>query len=81
MRSFDAGYSFHPGSIVTKGNRAVGTIFRGLRTREAPVLWNAFQSYVVPLLEYASQCWNPKLKKILNLLKAFRKDSQNAWLE
>ena len=73
VRSFDAGYSFHPGSIVTKGNRAVGTIFRGLRTRKAPVLWNALQSYVVPLLEYASQCWNPKLKKNIKSIESIQK--------
>ena len=73
VRSFDAGYSSHSGSIVTKGNRAVGTIFRGLCTREAPVLWNAFQSYVVPLLEYALQCWNPKLKKNIKSIESIQK--------
>ena len=58
---------------MTKGNRAVGTIFRGLRTREAPILWNAFLSYVVSLLEYASQCWNPKLKKNIKSIESIQK--------
>jgi hypothetical protein len=45
-------------------------ILRGLRTRNHTVYRQAFFSFVLPILEYASSAWAPFLVKDVNLLES-----------
>ena len=61
--SSDIIYAAHPGTVVTKANKVAGAILRAFRTRDPSILWQAFKSYVFPVLIYASPCWSPGLQR------------------
>ena len=63
LRSSDVIYAAHPGTVVTKANKVASAILRAFRTRDPSILWHAFKSYVLPVLIYASPCWNPGLQR------------------
>ena len=48
---------------MTKANKGAGAILRAFRTRDPSILWQAFKSYVLPVLIYASPCWNLGLQR------------------
>ena len=58
LRSSYVIYAAHPGTVVTKANKVAGAILRASRTRDPSILWQAFKSCVLPVLIYASPCWN-----------------------
>jgi Reverse transcriptase (RNA-dependent DNA polymerase) len=59
LRSANASYSSHIDSIVSKGSRAAGMLYRAFSTRRAQFLVKIFKAYVRPIVEYASVVWNP----------------------
>ena len=63
LRSSDEIYAAHPGTVVTKANKVAGAILRAFRTCDPSILWQAFKSCVLPVLIYASPCWNPGLQR------------------
>ena len=63
LRSSDVIYAAYPGAVVTKSKKMAGAILRAFRTRDPSILWQAFKSYVLPVLIYASPCWNPGLQR------------------
>ena len=69
MRAAVNGYDCHPGYIITKANRLSGLILRAFRSRDRAVLWQAFRSYVTPVINYASSCWNPRFRKDINAIE------------
>ena len=63
LRSSDVIYAAHPRTVVTKANKVAGVILRAFRTRDPSILGQAFKSYVLPVLIYASPCWNLGLQR------------------
>ena len=63
LRSNDVIYAAHPGKVVMKANKVAGAILRAFRTCDPSILCQAFKSYVLPVLIYASPCWNPGLQR------------------
>jgi hypothetical protein len=56
----------HINCIISKALRRVGAMFKGFSTRSLPFLKKAFITYIRPILEYASNVWNPYLLKHIN---------------
>ena len=63
LRSSDVIYVAQPETVVRKTNKVAGAILRAFRTRNLSILWQAFKSYVLPVLIYASPCWHPGLQR------------------
>ena len=63
LRSNDVIYVALPGTVVTKANKVAGAILRAFCTHHPSILWQAFKSYVLPVLTYASPCCNPGLQR------------------
>ena len=66
-----AGYKVS--SIVAKANRIAGLILQAFRCRDRRVLRKAFSTYVLPILTYASPCWNPSLRRDVKAVKSVKK--------
>ena len=60
---------------MTKANKVAGSILRAFRTRDPSILWQAFKSYVLPVLIYASPCWNPGLQRDFKALERIQRSS------
>jgi hypothetical protein len=63
LRIPDSTYSDHVHSVVAATSRLCGSMFHVFRTREAGLLWAAYQAYLKPKLMYAAQVWSPFLKQ------------------
>jgi hypothetical protein len=72
-RSSSGYYVGHCEAVVSKASRAAGAIRRAFQLRSPKLLWPAFQSYVIPILMYASAAWNPYLAKDCNALEAVQR--------
>jgi ribonuclease P/MRP protein subunit RPP40 len=59
LRSPSARYDEHITSVAANCHRLCGALLHSFRTRDAQLLWMAFQSYVKPRLMYGSQVWSP----------------------
>ena len=59
-------FDYHINSIISKAYSRVGALFKGFSTRSLPFMKKAFITYVRPILEYASNVWNPYLLKHIN---------------
>jgi hypothetical protein len=62
-------FDLHISKIVSKAQARVGTLFRGFTTRNASILRKAYVTYVRPILDYASNVWNPYLIKHINAVE------------
>jgi hypothetical protein len=59
LRSPSARYDDHITSVAANCHRLCGALLHSFRTRDAQLLWMAFQSYVKPRLMYGLQVWSP----------------------
>ena len=61
----DSGLTFdvHINNVVSKAYARTAMLFRGFSTRNITLLRRACITYVYPILEYASNVWNPHLLK------------------
>ena len=59
-------YDLHINSTISKAYSRVGALFRGFCVRSPSFLKQAFITYVRPILEYASNIWNPYTFKHIN---------------
>ena len=64
----------HITQIVSKANRTLGMVKRGLR--EAPIKTKllAIKSLVIPILEYATQVWSPHNKNLIKNIEKVQRD-------
>jgi hypothetical protein len=68
--SSDLSCSPHCGIVAKKARRISNWILKSLRSRNIHVYVQAFKSYVLPILEYASPAWNPFLSKDVIVLES-----------
>ena len=62
-------FDLHINSIISKAFSRVGALFRGFCIRSPNFLKKAFVTYVCPILEYASNVWNPYTLKHINSIE------------
>jgi hypothetical protein len=62
-------FDLHINSIISKAFSRVGVLFRGFCIRSPNFLKKAFVTYVRPILEYASNVWNPYTLKHINSIE------------
>ena len=56
-------YSSHISSIISKAHFRTSIIFRSFLSHNISLLRQAYITFVHPILEYASQVWNPSVLK------------------
>jgi len=59
----------HINNVVSRASSRVGVLFKGFSSRSPVLLVKAFVTYVRPILEYASNVWNPHLLKHINAIE------------
>ena len=59
IRSANFRYDAHVRNIILKASRLAGMSWRVFATRSQQFQANLFAAYIRPLIEYASQVWNP----------------------
>ena len=69
LRSQDGSYSSHAAHIASKAKRLCGTIKHNVAIPNAEIGWKLFQTYVRPILSYASVAWNSKIRRECNLIE------------
>ena len=69
VRTSDSSYTTHCETAAASASRAAGAIRRAFQLKAPQLLWPAFQSYVAPVAMYASQAWNPLLRKDANAIE------------
>jgi len=62
-------YDAHINHIISKAYSRIGAMFKGFSTRSLSFLKKAFVTYVRPIVEYASNVWNPYLLKHINAIE------------
>jgi len=67
--SCDLKWEKHITKIITKANRVQGMLNRVLKTADTKTRLVAYKSLLRPILEYASQVWDPYLKKEVKRLE------------
>ena len=60
-------------TITNKASRICGMIRHTFRSRHRNLLWPAYLCYVLPILFYCSQVWNPFLLRDIVLLKRIQR--------
>ena len=67
-----ATFTLHIRNIVKKARDKMGWVLRVFQSRQRSLMLTLFKSFIIPLLEYCCQLWNPwKAKDIYKLLKLF----------
>ena len=56
-------------AVYSKASRLAGAIRHIFQQRSPQLMWPAFQSYILPILMYCSQAWNPVLVYDSNLIE------------
>ena len=59
IRSVNFRYDAHVRNIISKTSRLAGMSWKVFATRSQQFQANVFATYICPLVEYASQVWNP----------------------
>ena len=62
-------FDSHINNVVSRACSRVGVLFKGFSSRSPVLLAKAFVTYVRPILEYASNVWNPYLLKHINAIE------------
>ena len=60
-------------SVVSKSKKMTGLIMRAFKNKEPELMLNLYKTYVLPIVEYGSCVWNPRLKKDIILLESVQK--------
>jgi hypothetical protein len=71
--SQDLKFSGHIGRIVSKAKKVVNLIFRIFTTRDPKVLVKLYKTLVRPILEYATEIWNPHYLKDINHIESVQR--------
>ena len=81
IRSANGGYDGQCAAVRAKANKISGAIRRVFQLRDPRLLWPAFCSYVLPVLNYCSSAWSPSLikniKHIEQVQRRFTKSMPN----
>ena len=72
-RSSNCSFSDHCLAIANKASRVWGMIRHTFRSRHRNLLWPAFLYYVLPILSWCSQVWNPILQRGIALLERIQR--------
>lgn len=59
VRNSSFTYDDHIASVISKASRAAGMIYRAFSIRSVAFLVKLFNTYVLPIVEYASPVWSP----------------------
>jgi ribonuclease P/MRP protein subunit RPP40 len=59
VRNSSFTYDDHIASVISKASRAAGMIYRAFSIRSMAFLVKLFNTYVLPIVEYASPVWSP----------------------
>ena len=62
----DLSYSSHISSIISKAHSRTGIIIRSIFLHNISLLRHAYITFVHPIIEYASQVWNPSVVKYIS---------------
>ena len=60
-------------AVISKANSVLGQIRRAFNTRDKSILLNAYQSYVLPHLDYCCQIWSPGTQKWIHKVEQVQK--------
>ena len=66
-------YTEHINNIVAQARRRSALVFKCFQTRDVSVLSRAFQVYIRPLLEYASNVWSPVQIGLIDKLESVQR--------
>ena len=66
----DLSWSLHISNINAKTRKLLGLLYRRFYFCSTPVLLTLYTSFIRPHLEYASQVWDPYLRKDINMLRS-----------
>jgi len=71
----DSGLTFdaHVNNVVSKAYARIAMLFRGFFYTKHYIITPCIQTYVRPILEYASSVWNPHLLKHINALEGVQR--------
>ena len=72
--SHDATFTAHIGTIVSKAQQIISSIYRCFKTRKPEVMIQLWKSLVIPHLDYCCQLWSPKRKGEINKLEILQKN-------
>jgi len=70
----DLKWKAHINIIVTKARRIMFTLLRSLKSKNANFLINTYKTYVIPILEFACQVFNPYYAKDIDLIEKVQRD-------
>jgi hypothetical protein len=73
IRSRDSSYREHVASVAQKGRRLVGQCFRALQSRDPTFMTQVYNTYILPVLLYASPVWTPHLRQDIDELEAVQR--------
>ena len=73
MRSNSECGGYQSATVVAKAHRTSGLILRVFHSSNVSLMWQAFCTYVIPLLMYASPCWSPRLRRDVTALESVQR--------
>ena len=73
MRSNSGCGGYQSATVVAKAYRTSGLILRVFHSRNVSLMWQAFCTYVIPLLMYASPCWSSRLRRDVTALESVQR--------
>ena len=73
MQSNSGCGGYQSAAIVTKAHRTSGLILRVFHSRNFSLMWQAFCTYVIPLLMYAFPCWSSRLQRDVTALESVQR--------
>jgi hypothetical protein len=73
IRSSDSTYREHVASVAQKGRRLIGQCFRALQSRDPAFMTQVYNTYILPVLLYASPIWTPHLRRDIDELEAVQR--------
>ena len=66
-------FAHHVDKITAKARQRAGLIFKCFTSRDTKTLTKAFTTYIRPLVEYASQVWNPAGAGLIDKLESVQR--------
>ncbi len=71
--SEDFRFTRHCETIVTKASARANGILRAFTNRDSRILMQLFDTFVLPLLEYASVIWSPSIRQEIELIESVQR--------
>ena len=68
-RTASGDYAGHCATVASKASKMSGAIRRAFHIKPRELMWPVFQRYILPILMYGSQAWNPVLKRDVRILE------------